>query len=207
MKSVDKIGRLLQSITLIPGIAKAGDGTPFSPVTSTKTIYTPENICLDTIVKDVENKIENIVNGGQEGQLSIKELGELLIQLNEDKVNRSGDTITGSLTVNQDIIEAGTKLSEKYSGIGHNHNTEYYTKTEINNKFGSNSKTGSGNMAGSSRGILIPHGLGRVPSFAAAFPTAATSGNLGEVWITMDATNITVYNSGSYTSTFTWFAT
>lgn len=65
---------------------------------------------------------------------------------------------------------------------------------------------GSSTFAGNSVARTIAHGLGRTPVYASACPKANPGGNLGEVWVTYDATNINVYNSGSATTAFNWIA-
>ncbi len=65
---------------------------------------------------------------------------------------------------------------------------------------------GSSSFVGSGSEVTIAHGLGVIPSNVYAVATADTSGNLGDVWVRKDATNIYVGNSGTFTGTFDWFA-
>lgn len=65
---------------------------------------------------------------------------------------------------------------------------------------------GSANFTGNSNYTSIAHNLGNTPSFVIATPTSNPDGYLGEIWVTKDATNIYVYNSGSHTGTFDWYA-
>lgn len=210
----------IMTIALKLGILQNSDGSPVSPLTSTKTVRYKNKILDDVIVK-IESDLSRIIG---DGATTIPELKNLLDQLNKQKVSKTGDTMTGNLSVPElsatQIKEGNVTLSDKYAAKSHNHNTSYYTKTEMNNKFnnyytktdisnffGTAIKTGSSTFAGSSRARTIAHGLGKVPSFACAFPSVNASGNLGEVWITSDSTNIYVYNSGSATSSFKWIAT
>ena len=69
-----------------------------------------------------------------------------------------------------------------------------------------NVSRGVSNFAGSGQEVTIPHGLSAKPTSAYAFPTVNPSGYLGEVWIRMDATNLYVGNSGSFTGAMCWTA-
>ena len=69
-----------------------------------------------------------------------------------------------------------------------------------------NVSRGVSNFAGSGQEVTIPHGLSAKPTSAYAFPTVNPSGYLGEVWIRMDATNLYVGNSGSFTGAMSWTA-
>ena len=66
--------------------------------------------------------------------------------------------------------------------------------------------SGSSTFLGNSTVRTIAHSLGRIPTFVGITPSANPGGYLGEVWYTADGTNINVYNSGSATTAFTWFA-
>jgi len=65
-------------------------------------------------------------------------------------------------------------------------------------------RSGESTFAGNSVAKTIAHGLGRVPEFITITPSANPSGYLGEVWVTMDSSNINVYNSGSAVTAFIW---
>lgn len=69
-----------------------------------------------------------------------------------------------------------------------------------------NVSRGTSNFAGNNQEVTIPHGLSVVPTSAYAFPMANPEGYLGEVWIRMDATNLYVGNSGSFTGAMSWTA-
>ena len=65
---------------------------------------------------------------------------------------------------------------------------------------------GTSNFAGNSTAKVITHGLGKIPNGVLITPYTSPGGNLGEVWYDMTITNISVYNSGSATTKFTWLA-
>lgn len=65
---------------------------------------------------------------------------------------------------------------------------------------------GSSSFAGNSNARTIAHGLGVTPSVVNVTPTANPGGYLGEVWVTKNATNIYVYNTGTATTAFDWIA-
>lgn len=64
--------------------------------------------------------------------------------------------------------------------------------------------TGASTFVGNGSERTIAHGLGSIPTFVSATPTANTGGNLGEIWIRKDATNIYVGNTGDYVGSFDW---
>lgn len=74
-----------------------------------------------------------------------------------------------------------------------------YQETQGTSLMGSSTFVGFGNER------TIAHGLGETPSYVSATPTANTGGNLGEVWIRKDATNIYVGNTGDYVGAFDWY--
>lgn len=65
---------------------------------------------------------------------------------------------------------------------------------------------GTASFAGNGGEVTIPHGLPTTPTSAFAVPTENPDGYLGEMWIRMDATNIYVGNSGSFTGEMSWTA-
>lgn len=65
---------------------------------------------------------------------------------------------------------------------------------------GSSSFTGDGNTT------TVAHGLPGAPSGVTVTAAADPNGYLGEIWVTWDATNIYVGNSGSFTGAFTYVA-
>lgn len=64
---------------------------------------------------------------------------------------------------------------------------------------------GVGTFSGNGSETTVAHGLSKVPTIAMVTPNSDPTGYLGEVWSRVDATNIYVGNSGSYTGQFYWF--
>ena len=65
---------------------------------------------------------------------------------------------------------------------------------------------GTSTFAGSSTARTIAHDLGVIPTVVMITPSANPGGFLGEVWYTADATNISVFNSGTAVTGFAWVA-
>lgn len=128
-----KTGRTLQ---MVPGICKTSNGTPFSPLTSTKTIKHNGNQVLETVLDGIKGDINGIIGGGG-GGISLPALQELISQLQREKVAKAGDTMTGNLTTPNlyatNVHEGNVLLSNKYAPKVHSHGDLYYTETEINN--------------------------------------------------------------------------
>jgi len=66
--------------------------------------------------------------------------------------------------------------------------------------------TGQDTFAGNGNTKTVAHGLGGAPSGVTVTAAADPGGYLGEVWVTWDATNLYVGNSGSFTGAFTYVA-
>lgn len=65
-------------------------------------------------------------------------------------------------------------------------------------------KSGSSTFVGSGGTRTIAHGIGSTPSFVHVIPSTNPDGYLGEMWVSFDATNIYVGNTGSFTGAFTY---
>lgn len=63
---------------------------------------------------------------------------------------------------------------------------------------------GSSTFAGLGAEVTIPHGLDSTPNFANVVAISNPAGDLGEVWVRKDATNIYVGNSGAHTGSFSY---
>lgn len=65
---------------------------------------------------------------------------------------------------------------------------------------------GKSSFAGNGVAKTIAHGLASTPTAVLITTNENPKGYLGEVWYTADATNLSVFNSGSATTAFTWVA-
>ena len=105
---------------------------------------------------------------------------------------------------NQQITLVTTALSDIETNVG-NVETEIAAH-KAENVTTHNVSRGVSNFAGNGQEVTIPHGLSAKPTSAYAFPTVNPEGYLGEVWIRMDATNLYIGNSGSFTGAMSWTA-
>lgn len=128
-------------------------------------------------------------------------------QLN-DLVFSDGQSIAeGTISKNkltqdiQDSIDRITPIDSKIDSVRQELNNHASTNITAHNV-----ARGTANFAGGGQEITIPHGLTSAPVAAYAFPTADPQGYLGEVWIRMDAVNLYIGNSGSFTGTMSWTA-
>jgi len=102
----------------------------------------------------------------------------------------------------------GLKTSNKkiITSISGESDAEVPTEKAVVDYFNNRVRFGTGTF-NSSIGETIDHNLGSTPTAVQVTAHSNPSGYLGEVWATWDATNITVYCSGSTTSaTFSWTA-
>lgn len=87
-------------------------------------------------------------------------------------------------------------------------NTNFYFVAFVSNDDNTDEyiKSGTANFAGNNKAVTIPHDLGKIPDLVDFMPCEKPNGNLGEYYFTVDATNIYVYNTGTFTGKFNWTA-
>lgn len=101
------------------------------------------------------------------------------------------------------LSEEASKRKNHEENTNNPHNV---TTAQIGALPASSIACGTNNFSGNSSATVIPHGFGVTPSAVTVTPAEDPSGNLGDVWVTKDATNIRVYNSGIAITSFNWIA-
>lgn len=158
----------------------------------------PETHSLDMIT---ETSTKKIMTGAERTKLQGIEEGA-----EKNKVasvnNKTGAVVLNKSDIglsNVDNIKQANKAEfDALKGNFHEHTSANITAHNVSR--------GTSNFGGNNQEVTIPHGLSVVPTSAYAFPTVNPEGYLGEVWIRMDATNLYVGNSGSFTGAMSWTA-
>lgn len=190
---------LLTTIKTVDGTGSGLDADLLDGNSSTAFATSSQGSLADTALQDGDTISANLANG-----LSLANSGSSIGPL-RFKALGGGSAGAVYLSFERDSttilfgIDTDGKLKIGGGSLG-------VVSYEILNKGNTKVVAGTSTFLGNMNNRTIAHGLGSTPTFVTIMPNAPTSGYLGEFFVTKDAVNFYVYNTGSGTTSFAWKA-